>query len=796
MNVNFRNVRTHRVLARITEFFPNGASDRRSSLPLFVLALALIAMLIALPGKHVEAHAELQRSIPPADSVLVAPPENLQFWFSEKVATDPIPPAVTVFDENGNKLDTISVQVDPNDPRHVIAEVTGFSTGTYTINWSEQSADDGHSLSGTFGFRIGTGRAPGAATVSGEKPAIWAVLVRWLTFLGASTAAAGLIWIGSTALVDPDERQKRRGAIAMVAAVVALIATALEPLLQSRFPPTGVVEPTLREAFDGLPNPWLLRPIGLAVAIGVLIIMHLYRNKPAWRPIGAIGAIGALVALLGLALTTHVAARETWNLAGKLSVSLHELSVGLWAGGLIMLALAWPRGAVAEREPTGRDALRQFSKAASVLAPVGIVTGVINSKLVLPSLDALWQSDWGRILIIKVAILVPVMILAARHHFWLRKHLQRVGDALRTTLRLETVLIAAVVLGGVILALSAPPTKSTGEVTQLDLAAPLPGNTQAAESVHLIMSPMRAGQNEIRVKVGFMDLKATGETIPVQRVRLDLISLDHEAEMRDVALAQDPSTGDFVSNGVQLTLNGWWEVDVMVRRAGMEDAVVPFFFLIPDPNINGFNAPRIDGSDEQAEALYKKALQIEMALTSVHYTERLASGLGGVAVSERVLSTGADGSPPSFLQRTSSIEIMTIGDTTWQRTPGDDWIERTYLPVFPPSEWGASYDGATEFHWGRRVLVNDRPAQVVTFFVPASSSQIAAWYAWWIDEETGHLVNEVMISRLHYMRWRFFDFDQPVHLQPPGTEATPEASPEAMPQASPEATPAFTSIEE
>jgi hypothetical protein len=173
-----------------------------------------------------------------------------------------------------------------------------------------------------------------------------------------------------------------------------------------------------------------------------------------------------------------------------------------------------------------------------------------------------------------------------------------------------------------------------------------------------------------------------------------------------------------------------------------------------------------------------------MALTSLHYTERLASGLGGVAVSERTVSTGADGSPPVSLQTTSSIELLTIGDTSWQRTPGSDWIERTYIPVYPPSEWGATYDGATDFQLGRRVMVNDKPAQIVTFYVPESDSQIAAWYSWWIDEETGHLVNEAMVSRLHYMRWRFYDFDQPVTIVPPGSEATPQASPEATPVAS------------
>ncbi len=583
----------------------------------------------------------------------------------------------------------------------------------------------------------------------------------------------------------------------MGGAIIALIATLLEPLLQSQFPPNGVAKPTLSEAVAGLPNPWWLRPAGLAIAVAALVVLHFYRKKSAWMPIGVIGALGALAALLGLALTTHAAAQEDWQLLGKLSVSVHELAVGLWAGGLILLALAWPRGVIEGEETTGRDALRQFSKVATVLAPVGIITGVINAGLILPSVDSLWESGWGKVLIVKVAILVPVMILAARHHLWLRKHLQRVGNALQGSVRLEVALIAAVVLGGTILALSAPPTKSTGEVTKIDLAAPLAGNEQVQEVVHLIMSPMRAGAERNPRQCRLLDPEQGGAILPVQRVKLDLISLNHDADLRDIELVQDPATGDFVSNGVQLTINGWWEVDVLVRRAGLEDVVVPFFVLIPDPNINGFDAPEFEGSSDQAQALFENALQIELNLTSVHYTERLASGLGGVAVSERTVSTGADGLPPTSLQKTSSIELLTIGDTTWQRTPGNDWIERTYIPVYPPSEWGSTYDGARDFQLGRRVLVGDKPAQVVTFYVPESDTQIAAWYAWWIDEETGHLVNEAMVSRLHYMRWRFFDFNAPVDIPPPGSEATPQASPVVSPVASPdsaaaEASPAGT----
>ncbi len=277
----------------------------------------------------------------------------------------------------------------------------------------------------------------------------------------------------------------------------------------------------------------------------------------------------------------------------KLSVSLHELSVGLWAGGLLLLALAWPRGAVEGEETTGRDALRQFSRVATVLAPIGIITGIVNSGLILPSIDSLWESGWGKVLIAKVVILVPVMILAARHHLWLRKHLQRIGNALQGSVRLETALIAAVVLGGSILALSAPPTKSTGEVTQIDLAAPLAGNEQVTEAVHLIMSPMRAGQNEIRVNVGLLDPEQGGEIIPVERVRLDLISLNHEAELRDVELTHDPVNRRFRFQrraAHDQRLVGDRCSDSPLRAWKMSS--FPSSSLIPDPNINGFDAPQ------------------------------------------------------------------------------------------------------------------------------------------------------------------------------------------------------------
>ena len=72
--------------------------------------------------------------------------------------------------------------------------------------------------------------------------------------------------------------------------------------------------------------------------------------------------------------------------------------------------------------------------------------------------------------------------------------------------------------------------------------------------------------------------------------------------------------------------------------------------------------------------------------------------------------------------------------------------------------------------------INGQPTRVVTFFVPETEEQIAAWYAFWIDETSGHVVQEVMISQQHYMLYNYSEFDKPVIIAPPDTNgATPHA---------------------
>jgi len=43
----------------------------------------------------------------------------------------------------------------------------------------------------------------------------------------------------------------------------------------------------------------------------------------------------------------------------------------------------------------------------------------------------------------------------------------------------------------------------------------------------------------------------------------------------------------------------------------------------------------------------------------------------------------------------------------------------------------------------------------------------SAWYAWWVDIETGRLLRETMVSTGHYMLRQYDQFDSAPPIAPP-----------------------------
>ena len=787
---------------------------------IFVALVTLVAIVTVLP---VAAHADLAASDPPADGLLTVSPDRILLTFTEPVSTDAGYPRILLIDDQGRAQEVGAATVSPDRMTEVTVDVPDLSPGTYTVSWSVLSDTDGHTLSGGFAFRVGGGRAPTGTTVEGGDPQAWAVTTRWLTFLGAALLAGGGIF---ALIISPTIRASVAVArMIAIGAAVALIATGLEPVLSSLFPPDGAGDPSLQSAIDALPNAWWLRSPALLVGCGMAVAWWwAARNRTAFSSIGVTTVVGSgLVALLGLSLTGHGAGRDSWRWLAVGSDILHQWSIAIWTGGLIALVLS---GASRDGESPGRiggrallgfgsrsggDPVSRFSRLALPLVIVGVTTGVLNAGLVLPALQRLVDTTYGRVLIAKVVVLLPVLILATFHRTRIRSMSSDLAALLRPTLRVETALVVLIVLGGSLLALMSPPqsvgsasrgTDGNGDAPDVvDLAAPIDAALgDAGPALHLQVDPVQPGENQVGIYLAAPAqppapltriLFAVGATVAVS-----FTSLSH-AVAPVATLATPDGGGGFRVSGLKLSLDGWWRIEVVVRQGREPEIRRDFTILLPDPNIHGSDAVRLLSTDEAARAIFERGIAGIAGLHRLRYTQRLSDGSGNFALIEFAVSDGTDGNPPARVQSTGRVAIISIGDREWLQRSDGAWTERKAGFIAPPSDAVGTYAGATAFALGPVERVGADDARVVSFYVPATRVQSAAWFTWWVAVESGHVLRETMVARSHYMLTDYRDFDASMVIEPPVIDApaaTPDAAATPSATASPAASPAASPV--
>ena len=749
------------------------------------LALLLLVVTLACPA-GASAHAELVRAEPPVDSTIIAPPGELHLYFTEEVATSDPAPSVRVLDENGNEQ---VVTVVPNG-RELTVTVPSLSPGVWTVSWSVKSVTDGHILSGTYAFRIGGGIPAGAATTSGETPALWAVVARWLTFLGAAIAAAGFLF----GLVIGKDTQGKTAAprsrlIAILAGALAgLLATFAEPVLLS-LTSRGDDKIDIATAFRSLPNGWWIRPPALALAIlcALVSLYTLRRRIPDWLAIA--GGLFSLGSLLGLSFTSHAAGRESWRELAVATDIVHQWSVALWVGGLLHLALWWPN-----RHPDQPPApLRRFSFLAVFLFAAGVITGIVNAGLIFPNIDTLWNSDYGYVLIAKIVVLLVPFALAIRHRRLIGhavKSVTALPSRFHTTLRIEIVAALVVLLGGSALALSAPPlAQSTGPEDTVLMQFVNDAQGHPVAMAHLRIDPARQGSNAITFWLTDILGKALPNDPPA-RISLDFLSLNHQTANNGTNLEPvDLAASRYAASGLDLSLDGWWQITANIDRDGQDTATVPFYVLLPDPNVHGFSAPPAPEDDPAARAVFEQGVTAMNGMDRFRWTESINTGADTMVVAETAQSretatapmtyelqltysgsftTRADGSaPPPPVQ--NSYHSVTIGDQAWLIQQDGTWLEQSPSNYGPISGWGDIYHLADQFQLGPTTEIDGETVQIITLHTPPETGQTEAWFAWWVGTESGKVYQLAMVARAHYMVWHYSDFNGDWQVpQPPG----------------------------
>ena len=164
---------------------------------------------------------------------------------------------------------------------------------------------------------------------------------------------------------------------------------------------------------------FLIQTLALVAAFGLALSGR--GNRGGWFIAAAAG-----VALGSLAWTGHAGATEGWpGAVHRLSDIVHLLAASAWIGALAMLLRALAATKDVLVVPEAKEALTAFAVAGSVIVGLIIVTGIVNSVMIVGvgGLPLLPYTLYGQLLIAKLGLFALMLALASLNRWRLTPRL-------------------------------------------------------------------------------------------------------------------------------------------------------------------------------------------------------------------------------------------------------------------------------------------------------------------------------------------------------------------------------------
>jgi copper transport protein len=508
------------------------------------VAAALLLFVVAGPlAGTAGAHAVLIESRPGNDELVEQAPAEVVLVFDDTVVAEQ--GGVRVIDPDGARVEA-GAPASADRGRRISQPLGDGPTGTYTVSYRVLSSD-GHVISGSFVYHVE--RRTGAADVTDSEPpasvAVAGFLGRWLGFAGL-LLAGGIVAV--VLLVDrrpgvsvggtlaPHRRPVLLAASALsVGTVLALVAGAADLAGVTLWSALGELGTTVTSS-----RPGTVAGLRVVAALAVLVIAAV---PPLWARALVVAAGAIAVSLLLPALGGHASTASPAALAITADAG-HLVSAAVWIGGLAALLLTW----------TGsRDRVVAFSRTALVAVTALVATGALLGWMQTRSVDALVDTDYGRLVLAKAAGAAVLVAFGFVHRRWLADTAKSVGGMV-STMRVQVVIGVAVLAVTAVL-VDTPP--GAGTVSQ-----PVERIAQAGDTtVRLRVTPARSGPNEVHLfylspdgnltAVDAAELRVSTQGVEPRRVPLTVVTASHN-----------------LAGGVQLT-PGTWRFELTVVSRGV-----------------------------------------------------------------------------------------------------------------------------------------------------------------------------------------------------------------------------------
>jgi copper transport protein len=534
---------------------------RRSIRAALVGATLLLALL--LPGSAF-AHAQLETTSPQRDDLVASAPKVVSFTFDEAVSGTA--GAIRVFDRQGDRVDDgNSYHLAGRGPTFAVGLKSGLAKGTYTATYRVVSADT-HIVTGGFVFSIGARSAGAGSTVgqllagqkTGKVTSTGFVVARAAQY-GAIGITGGLlvfllaVWLpvlaasggGTTEWERAAQRFVARLRIGLLGAALVGLVSALAGLglqgAESAGVPlwkiTGpVMSSVLGTRFGAI---WAGGAVAWIVlgAAALLVLAPRGARAPVLRTasLGADGAVlGSRIAGPRLAplLIPALALITLPALAGHAGVQhpvwiflpanlVHVSAMTVWLGGLTALLLCLP---AATRRLEGTDRTRLLGGVLARFSPIALgcvlvlmATGVIQALCQIDAFSELWDTAYGRAVLVKIGLLLVLIALGAINRRTTVPGLGALareggtpgalGLLLRRTLRTEVAVIAVVLTVTGALAGYAPaksiatgPVEITSTLGPAQLSIDVDPATVGSNVMHIYLLDPKSGAQYTKTK--------------------------------------------------------------------------------------------------------------------------------------------------------------------------------------------------------------------------------------------------------------------------------------------------------
>jgi len=727
-------------------------------------AFALIGLLV-LPAVA-SAHALLISANPPPGAGLAAAPAAITATFSEPL-NRPLSSLKLTTAGGGAVQATVA---SDGETRLVLRPVHRLARGVYDLRWRTVSADDGHTAQGSYSFGV-RAAVRGAAESAQAGPLAaggWLRALLDAVFDGALILFCGGVFCsallsgpgdpGAWLLADGHRREvaRRQWRVTIGIGVAAVVCSLVATLADAAHAGGGISARAL--------HAYLLSDVAgyarLAVPAALLASVVMAARGAPGR-----ASAPAVLALAAVAAGGHASSAHLSGLAFA-SDLVHLIAASVWLGGIVNLAIAWvPRlrelGAAGRRRIV-EVVLPRFGRVALPAFITLVVAGAVNAATELGTPRALWTDGYGRVLLVKTALVGAVALLSYRHALRLRPRLLASRDYdIRLERRhwqllaSEPILGTGIVLAAALLVAYAPPI----DLSRALALASVP--TGAARDTSTQGSQLSvAGEAGPYIVNALVSHDAHGVSVELRT----LTALQRPAALQ-VRVPGVAPAGPCGVGCTRLALPGGpatLHVEV-ASRGRVYRVSLPVRY---EP-----------GESAVARRILTQAERSVGRLRSVAIDETLGSGTGPPEVTAYQVGT-----PDRFAYQLSRngravSETTIVGVHEWTRTAGRKlWEEGVYGGGGPPFSavgylgWWTPFAGQPQLLGRSHTSAGDRADIATVSRIPGLGT---VWLRFGIDLTHNRVLTISMITTAHFMTqsWGAFNATAPIEPPAPGLTA-------------------------